>query len=298
MAQTLETPAHQRGAHRRRVLRQKLYRASTIGALLLVLLPALWILIGIISRALPHFSFSVLIHDSAHGGLSNAIVGTLLLMFGVALLAGSIGIGAGIYLSEMSGTSKGAQRFNGFLRTATEVLSGVPSIVLGFVGYVALVIGLHWGYSLLPALIILSMMVVPYIAKATETSLNQVPTGYREGAEALGMSTGYSLRHVVLKSALPGITTGLLMALAIAGGETAPLLYTAGWANTMPTLALTHSPVSYLTYPVWAYYNQPSNALRYLSFDAAFILMVLVLLLLVSSRIIVARTQRHADIQS
>ena len=80
-------------------------------------------------------------------------------------------------------------------------------------------------------------MVVPYIAKTTENSLRQVPTGYREGAEALGMSMGYSLRKVVLKTALPGIVTGLLLALAIAGGETAPLIYTAELRQHAPPLA-------------------------------------------------------------
>jgi phosphate transport system permease protein len=116
-------------------------------------------------------------------------------------------------------------------------------------------------------------------------------------AAALGMAPGYALRHVILKTALPGITTGLLVALAIAGGETAPLLYTAGWNDQMPTLALTGHQVPYLTYPVWAFYNQPSNSLRYLSFDAALILIVFIVTLLVVSRIIVARTQRHADIR-
>ena len=82
------------------------------------------------------------------------------------------------------------------------------------------------------ALIILSIMVIPYIAKTTENSLRQVPTGYREGAPRSGMSAGYGLRKVVLKSALPGIATGLLLALAIACGETAPLIYTAGFSDT------------------------------------------------------------------
>ena len=73
------------------------------------------------------------------------------------------------------------------------------------------------------------------------------------------MSTGYALRKVVLRTALPGIVTGLLVALAIAGGETAPLLYTAGWSTQTPTLQLTHSPVGYLTYPVWAFYSEPAS---------------------------------------
>ena len=158
----------------------------------------------------------------------------------------------------------------------------------------ALVVGLGWGFSLLPALIILSIMVIPYIAKSTETALRQVPTGYREGAEALGMSTGYSLRKVVLKSAFPGIVTGLLLALAIACGETAPLIYTAGFAPRLPT-SLTHAQFPYLTYPIFTFYNQPNSEAHYLAYDAALILVVMVLILLVASRVIVYRTQRHAE---
>ena len=166
--------------------------------------------------------------------------------------------------------------------------------MLGYVGYVALVLYFHWGFSYLAAVIILSIMVVPYIAKTTENSLRQVPTGYREGAEALGMSMGYSLRKVVLKSALPGIVTGLLLALAIAGGETAPLIYTANFANTVPH-SLTHASFPYLTYVVFSFYDSSQVSYHYLAYDAALILVVMVLLLLVASRIIVSRTQRHAE---
>jgi phosphate transport system permease protein len=142
--------------------------------------------------------------------------------------------------------------------------------------------------------LILSMMVIPYIAKSTETAIRQVPTNYREGAEALGMSMGYGLRKVVLKSAAPGIVTGLLLALAIAGGETAPLIYTAGFSSTVPH-SLTHAQFPYLTYPVFAFFQLPNKEANDLAFDAALILLVIVLLLLVSSRIIVARTQRYAE---
>lgn len=274
-----------------------LFRIFTLVALVLVLGPALWLVIGVVWKAVPHWQWSVLTTNTVgtSGGLKNAIVGTLLLMAGVLVIAGSIGVLTGIHLAELARTRRNGKRSGAFLRMATEVLSGFPSIVLGYVGYVALVVGLHWGFSLLPALMILSIMVIPYIAKSTETALLQVPTNYREGAEALGMSTGYSLRKVVLKTAFPGIVTGLLLSLAIAGGETAPLIYTAGWSNSVPTLALTHQPVAYLTYPVWTFYQDPSNEAHYLSYDAALLLVVLILILLVTARIIVARTQRHAE---
>jgi phosphate transport system permease protein len=108
------------------------------------------------------------------------------------------------------------------------------------------------------------------------------------------MSMGYALRKVVLKSALPGIVTGLLLALAIACGETAPLIYTAGFSDTLPH-TLTHAQFPYLTYAVFTFFQQPSAQAHYLAYDAALILVAIVLLLLVASRIIVARTQRHAE---
>ena len=281
----------------RRRVNDVAFRLATLVALVLVVGPALWLILGVVFRAVPHWKWSVLttLSHGTSGGLENAILGTLVLMAGVLVLAGSVGVLAGIHLAELSRPRRNGKPSGALLRTATEVLSGFPSIVLGYVGYVALCVGLHWGFSLLPALFILSLMVVPYIAKSTESALRQVPTAYREGAEALGMTTGYALRKVVLKTALPGIVTGVLIALAIAGGETAPLLYTAGATNNLPTLSLVHHPIAYLTYYVWTDYNQPTNEAHYVSYDAALLLIVLVLVLLVAARIIVARTQRYSE---
>ncbi len=272
------------------------FRLFTWGSLLFVVGPALWLIIGVVARALPNWRWNVLttLSQGTSGGLENAIVGTAVLMLGVLAIAGTVGVLTGIHLSEFA-ISRTGRASGGTMRVAIDVLSGFPSIVLGYVGYIALCVGLHWGFSLLPALLILSMMVVPYIAKSTESALRQVPTSYREGADALGMSTGYALRKVVVKSALPGIVTGLLIALSIAGGETAPLLYTAGVTNNLPTWSILHHPIAYLTYYVWTDWNQPSAEAHIVSFDASLILIVMVLVLLVVARVIVARTQRHAE---
>jgi phosphate transport system permease protein len=289
---------HAMPSQRRRTVAGVAFQFGTYLALLLVVGPALWILIGVVARAVPHWKWSVLTTPTkgTTGGLENAIIGTLILMLGVLILAGSTGVLAGIHLAELSKPRRNGKASGGLLRTASDVLSGFPSIVLGYCGYVALVIGLGWGFSLLPAVIILSIMVIPYIAKSTESALRQVPDNYREGAAALGMSMGYSLRKVVLKTALPGIVTGLLIALAIACGETAPLIYTANFTNAIPGASLIHSQgFAYLTYPVYTFYNQPNVQAHYIAYDAALLLVVIVLLLLVVSRIIVARTQRHSE---
>src|SRR5262249_47961302 len=97
--------------------------------------------------------------------------------------------------------------------------------------------------------------------------------------------------------ALPGIITGVIVAMAIALGETAPLLYTAGWSDHFPTGQLTHSPVGYLTYVTWVFYNQPYESSRQLSHLAALLLIVLVLLFISASRLLVRVTQRHAPNQ-
>jgi phosphate transport system permease protein len=266
--------------------------AACCCCLAVVIGPTLWMLFGVIGRALPVFNLDVLVQDSQGngGGLRNAIIGTVVLGLGVMLVGGTVSVLAGIYLSEFA-----TGRAHSVLRGGYELLSGIPSIVLGYVGYLALVVYFDWGFSLAAGVLVLSVMSIPYITKATESALGQVPTSYREAAEALGLPLIWALRKVVLKQAIPGIVTGLLVALALAVTETAPMLYTAGWSNSLPTGQLTHSPVAYLTYPVWTFYNEPSKAAQDLSYEAAFLLIVLLLLLILLGRLItwLARRRSH-----
>ncbi|MCA2254960.1 MULTISPECIES: phosphate ABC transporter permease PstA [Mycobacterium] len=276
----------------RRKIVNALFWIGCVCCLAVVVVPTLWMLVEVVGRALPVFKWSVLTENTRGngGGLRNAIIGTVVIGVGVMLVGGTVSVLTGIYLSEFAGG-----RTRSILRGAYEILSGIPSIVLGYVGYLALVVKFHWGFSLAAGVLTLSAMSIPYIAKATESALAQVPTAYREGAEALGLPLGWTLRKIVLKSAIPGIVTGLLVALALAVGETAPMLYTAGWSNSAPTGKLTDSPVGYLTYPIWTFYNLPSKAARDLSYDAAFLLIVFVFLLIVLGRLITWFARRHSE---
>jgi phosphate transport system permease protein len=205
------------------------------------------------------------------GGLSNAITGTFMLVALGLILVTIVGLGTAIWTVEFA--PPWGQRT---IRFMVDVLAGVPSIVVGYFLYVALVEEAGWGFSLVAGALALAIFMLPYVVRAADVALTNVPRSLQEGAVALGARPGMVISSINFPYALPGILTGLLVAIGIGLGETAPLIYTAGWSNYMPQFKATHSPVGYLTYVVWTYISQPFDQSHQLAYAAAALLMIFV----------------------
>ncbi|HET9148297.1 MAG TPA: phosphate ABC transporter permease PstA, partial [Acetobacteraceae bacterium] len=234
---------------RRSALEARRHAVSAAGwalcaiAFLLVAVPLIDIVATITVKGISALSLKLFTTttNGTSGGLLNAIIGTAVLSLGSLVLAVPIGVGAGMYLSEY-----GQNRLGSVIRFLSDTLTGVPSIVLGYFSYITMVIGLGWKFSALAGAITLAIMIVPYLARITELSLRRVPNTMREAAYALGAREPTVAFRIVLMAGLPGVITGALLALAISVGETAPLIYTAGWSNYVWSGRLTHEPIGYL----------------------------------------------------
>ncbi|WP_308388567.1 phosphate ABC transporter permease PstA [Acidithiobacillus sp. AMEEHan] len=239
------------------------------------------IIADVLIKALPGLKLSLFTEVSTGmgGGLKNAIEGTLVLSLGSLLIAAPIGIAAGIYLSEF-GTGLAGKA----LRFLSDVLVGVPSIVLGYVGYITMVIYLGWQFSVAAGILTLSVMLLPYIARTTEMALSNIPPAVREAGFGIGAGEGTVILRILLPGALPAVMTGLFYALALSMGETAPLIYTAGWSNYMWNGQFTNQPIGYLTYVIWTFINEPFEEAHVLAFAAAFLITLVVLSLILLGR--------------
>lgn len=255
--------------------------------LALIAAPAVSVMISVAHQAWPVLSWSLLTHRTNDNGISNAILGTLLLLLGVFLVAGTIGVGAGVYLAEFA-----TGRTASILRFFSEVLAGTPSIILGYVGYIVLVVQFHWGFSLLAAVLALSTLVLPYVVKTTEVSLRQVPSFLREATAGLGMRQTTSVARILLPPAFPGIVSGLIVALAISTGELAPLLFTAGFTDQNPSLALFDHQVPYLTSVTYTNLSLPGAQAHATAAAAGLVSLVLLILLILLGRLVSLRSKR------
>ena len=280
---------NRRRARRRRVLSQ-LGWTLCAGALGLLSVSMVWIIGLVVVRGLGALRLSTFteITSGSGGGLLNAIEGTFVLAVGTLLLTVPFGVAAGLYAAEFAHT-----RWAAIIRFLSDVLAGVPSIVLGYFGYITMVEGLGWHFSTAAASITLAIICLPYVARTTELSLNQVPQSLREAGYAMGAGPGTVTSRICLRLAMPGVLTGILLALAISVGETAPLLYTAGWSNYTWDGKLTQSPIGYLTYAIWAFINEPFEAAHALAYSAALFVTTFVLLISVTSRLILMRGSQN-----
>jgi phosphate transport system permease protein len=215
------------------------------------------------------------------GGMANAIVGSAKLLLLAALTGVPVGFMGGVYLAEFGGKT-----FSFLVRYTTDLLNGVPSIVMGIFAYTMIVLPMKH-FSTLAGGLALGVMMIPIAVRSTEEFLRAVPTSLREGALALGASKWRAIVTVVIPAAFRGILTGIVLDLARVAGETAPLLFTAfnnrfwssGWDQ--PTASL---PVMIFTYAVAPYDDWHRQA-----WAAGLVLLGLVLLANITARVVLAR---------
>jgi phosphate transport system permease protein len=218
------------------------------------------------------------------GGIANAIVGTLLIVAVAAAIALPIGIGAGIYLAEF-----GRGRFADLVRLVADVLTGVPSIVIGILAYELVVVTMH-RFSALAGGVALAALMLPPLVRTTEEILRLVPGEYREAALALGAPRWRTVLTVIVPAATGGLITGVMLALARAAGETAPLLFTA-FGNNFWNLN-PGQPTAALPLQIYQYAISPYDDWHRQAWAAALVLVTIVFVLSALARLATRSTRR------
>jgi phosphate transport system permease protein len=289
-------------ASKRRII-NKTVSILAIVSLVAAIIPLGSILIEVVKNGAYVISIDFLVQrpesiGSSSGGIGPAIQGTLIVVGLASVIGAPIGILAGVYLSEYASVSigktgeKGRGRatarlaFASSIRLLNDVLTGLPSIVIGIVGYVTLVLAIG-SFSVWAGAFALSIIMIPIVSRVTEETLKLVPNSIREAGHSLGIPKWKITIAIVLKSAKTGVLTGIVLAISRIAGETAPLIMTI-LGTSLYFTSLT-GPVDALPLRIWRLASQPYESAHAFGWGAALVLILIVLGLSVSLRLLVHR---------
>src|ERR1700684_4159821 len=270
---------------RRRVVDHAMTGIAVL-TVILVLLPLFALFTSLIYRGVGSINLAFLTQTpkpvgEPGGGMANAIVGSMVILAIASLLGVPFGIGAGIFLSEY-----GRNRYGDIVRFVSDVLNGVPSIVIGIVAY-GLVVMRQKHFSALAGGVALAIMMIPTIARTTEQMLLLVPQAIREAAYGLGVSRWRTTLSITLRTATSGVITGVMLAFARVAGETAPLLFTA-FGNQFWNLR-PNQPTAALPLQIFNYAISPYDEWHRQAWAGALVLIVLIVTAVAAVRFAVRR---------
>jgi phosphate transport system permease protein len=274
--------------------KDRIARNGILAATVLALIPLVLIVYYLLKKGLGSWSGgffttdptgSTFFKNAKIGGIKSAILGTLEIVALASAIAIPIGVGVAVWLVEYGRDSWFARTVRFFV----DVLTGVPSIVFGLFVYIVLVIGTGSSYAGYKGSIALSLLMLPVVIRSAEVILELVPGGLRESALALGAPRWKVIFRIVLPTALPGMVTGVLLAVARAAGETAPLLFTAGAThNTSSNLG---SFMNSLPVQIYNDINSPTTEVVNRAWGAALTLVTLILVLNLIARLVSRRSR-------
>jgi phosphate transport system permease protein len=276
----------------RRRRRDLMMRGLLLGGTLLALVPLAFVLFYVVKKGIGAWSSSFFTTDPTGaflgdpGGIKSALLGTIELVALAAAIAIPLGIALAVYLVEYGKRTVFARTVRYFV----DVLTGVPSIVFGLFVYIVLILGGGFGgFAAWKGSVALALLMFPVVTRASEVVLDTVPGQLREGALALGAPRWRIVGRIVLPTALPGLVTGSLLAIARAAGETAPLLFTAFAVNA--TSFKLDGPMNSLPLQIWNDVRQAQDRLVERAWGSALTLIVLILLLTLPARILSRRSR-------
>jgi phosphate transport system permease protein len=277
----------------RRHVEEAIFKALMIGSFVFVVGGLVFILITIVIKGLPALSLAMLTQTpkggfylGKEGGILNAIVGSLYLATGATLLALVISIPIVLYLTTYARRSHLA----GTMRLSLDVMWGIPSIVYGaFAFIIMLAIGMR--ASLLAGIIVLGLIEIPIMVRAMDEVIRSVPNELREASYSLGATRLETASKVVLRQALPGIVTAILLAFGRGIGDAAAVLFTAGYTDRLPDGLL--RPVASLPLAVFFQLGTPFPEVQQRAYASALVLTIMVLLISLGSRLLARRLSKN-----